>query len=155
MAQTNHSIPSLLGPLIGWVVVHAIAVAGMLSDTYSTPLVADDMAYRWFFVSIYIVAGLIPALTFLKDRTSLIPVTSAHAMAIAFGLYVFLIGVQIGTLPTDDVRLLTGAWAAVGGGTCLLVFNQRLERARHIHAKMDEDQLIRRIAAAVRAELHP
>lgn len=144
----------MLSPLIGWIIVHAIAAAGMFGHTYGTPLVADDMGYRWFFVIIYVCAGLVPMASSLIERSQMIPSTPANTMAIAFGLYVFLIGTQVGLLPIDDVRLATGAWAALGGGACLLVFNRRLHQARYAQAKVEEDELVRRIAAAVRTELH-
>ena len=125
----------------------------MFTHTDGTPLVVGDMQYRWFFAVIYAVAGLVPLMSLLRERQLKIPVTPTHAMAIAFGLYVFLIGTQIGLLPIDDVRLITGAWAAIGGGACLVVFNRRLQRVRQLQAQSDEDALVRRIAAAVRAEL--
>src|SRR5690554_6549532 len=124
MATTSSTFPSLLGPLIAWAIVHAIAAAGMFSHTEGTPLVVGDMEYRWFFAVIYAVAGLVPLVSLLRERQLKIPVAPTHAIAIAFGLYVFLIGTQIGLLPIDDVRLITGAWAAIGGGVCLIVFNR-------------------------------
>ncbi|SFN62402.1 hypothetical protein [Mycetocola miduiensis] len=152
MAPTNIN-PSLLKPLVGWSIVHLIAAAGMFGDTYGTPLAVGDMEYRWFFATIYLCAGLVPVASLLNERLQMVPVTPAHTMGIAFGLYVFLIGIQVGQLPIDDVRLLTGGWAAIGGGLCLIVFNRRLQLARNAQAKRDEDELVRRIAAAVRVEL--
>jgi hypothetical protein len=152
MTSPHHSNTSVLSPLIWWLVVHAIAVAGIFGDTYGTPLRSGDMEYRWFFVIIYLFAGLVPLANFVKERNQIVPETPAQTMTIAFGLYVFLVGIQVGTLPIDDVRLLTGAWAAIGGGACVLAYNRSLQRVRHMQAKFDEDQLILRIAAAVRAE---
>jgi hypothetical protein len=153
MAKPKDLSPSLLSPLIGWILVHALAAAGMFQHSHGTPLVAGEMEYRWFFVTIYVFAGVLPVVSFLRERSRMIPVTPTHTMAIAFGLYVFLIGTQIGLLPTDDVRLVTGTWAAIGGGVCLTVFNRRLQQARNAKTKIDEDEFIRRITAAIRSEL--
>lgn len=153
MQTKSDSNTSLLGPLIGWIIVHVLAVAGMFSHTDGTPFLVDDLEYRWFFVAIYTIAGSIPIGSYLRERGSVVPSTPALSMAIAFGFYVFLIGAQLGLLPIDDVRLITGGWAALGGGICLIVFNRRLQRIRQAEAKLDEDALVRRIAAAVRTEL--
>lgn len=153
MAPISPSVPKFLGPLVGWAVVHILAAAGMFNHTNGTPLVAGDMDYRWLFAAVYVFAGLIPVVSYWRNRQSLIPATTAQEMAIAFGLYVFLIGTQVGQLPVDDVRLLTGAFAAIGGGACLIVFNRRLQRARKSQARIDEDELIGRITEAIRTEL--
>jgi hypothetical protein len=91
----------------------------------------------------------------VSPTAACVPSCRATSQSVVIGLYVFLVGTQVGLVPTDDVRLLTEVCAAVGGGAYLTIFNRRLQQAREIQAKVNEDEVVRRITVAARGELQP